>query len=142
MILFLDTSSLIKLYHEEADSEMMDNLVSSATKIYLSELTVLEFRSAIWKKFRTKEITEVIANGLITEFQNDYAEYSWIALDSDLISLAKNLLMTHGGQGLRALDSIQFASALTLKDKNCQFITFDKMLNEIFKKEKLAVVTQ
>ena len=140
MRLYLDTSSLIKLYHEEDDSNKMDNLISSAVEVYLSEIALLEFRSAVWRKCREKEISEDVARGLVAEFQNDYAEYSWVVLDSNTISSAQALLMTYGGQGLRALDSIQLASALTLKGKNCRCVTFDKALNEFFKKENLDVL--
>lgn len=52
MKIFLDTSSLFKLYHEEKGSEELEKLFSQGniTHIYLSELTKVEFTSTIWKK--------------------------------------------------------------------------------------------
>ena len=54
---FLDTSSLIKLYHQEEGSDsIMEALSNDVEEIFLSELAVLEFRSALWKKIRKKEV--------------------------------------------------------------------------------------
>ena len=54
---FLDTSSLIKLYHTEVGSDFVMNAISQDIReIFHSELAILEFRSALWKKMREKEI--------------------------------------------------------------------------------------
>lgn len=54
---FLDTSSLFKLYHREKDSEMIQDYLSrDVEEIFLSDLALLEFRSAVWKKVRKGEL--------------------------------------------------------------------------------------
>ncbi len=54
---FLDTSSLLKLYHNEPGTDtLIATLSQGVENLYLSELAILEFRSAIWKKTRTGEI--------------------------------------------------------------------------------------
>lgn len=60
MKFFLDTSSLIKLYHREEGTTDLENLFSKQeiTEVFLSEISKIEFASTIWKKIRTKEITE------------------------------------------------------------------------------------
>ncbi|KKO20751.1 MAG: type II toxin-antitoxin system VapC family toxin [Candidatus Brocadia sp.] len=69
---FLDTSSLIKLYHQEEGADfVMDALSNDIEEILLSELAVLEFRSALWKKIREKEIEEKVAIEVIQCFQKD-----------------------------------------------------------------------
>ena len=69
---FLDTSSLIKLYHKEERSDSVMNALSNDIReIFLSELAILEFRSALWKKIREKEIKEKTAIEVIKCFQND-----------------------------------------------------------------------
>lgn len=116
---FLDTSSLIKLYHQEDGSDfVMEALINDVEEIFLSELAVLEFRSALWKKIREKEIE----------------------VQSDIVESASHLLMKYGSRGLRTLDSLQFAAALTLKGEHCIFLTSDKLLRGFFEKEKLSVV--
>ncbi len=48
---FLDTSSLVKLYHQEERTDfVMEALSNGIEEVHLSELAVLEFRSALWKK--------------------------------------------------------------------------------------------
>jgi predicted nucleic acid-binding protein len=54
MKIFLDTSSLFKLYHKESGTqEIMDffneNIIEG---IFLADLTEIEFSSVIWKKCR------------------------------------------------------------------------------------------
>lgn len=116
---FLDTSALIKLYHQEEGSEfVVDTLSANIEEIYISEISILEFRSALWKKIRGKEIPEKIAIEVIKCFQNDSDNFRWILLQSDTIRAASDMLTKYGSRGLRTLDSIQLAAALTLKGKN------------------------
>ena len=59
MKIFLDTSSLFKLYHREVGTDELENLFSQVkiTHVFLSEIAKIEFTSTIWKKVRTKQIT-------------------------------------------------------------------------------------
>jgi len=136
---FLDTSSLLKLYHNEPGTEtLMTALSQGIEAIYLSELALLEFRSAILKKNRMGEIDMETANTVIACFQQDYAKFQWIALDNEIIQQAQALLMKYGSAGLRTLDAIQLACALTLKEQsNTCFLSADKLLNSFFKQEGL-----
>lgn len=63
MRIFLDTCALFKLYHFEADTRLFENIFTenTITEVFLSELTKIEFSSTLWKKVRTKEITELQA---------------------------------------------------------------------------------
>ncbi len=138
---FLDTSSLIKLYHQEEGSNfVMDALSNDVEEIFLSELAVLEFRSALWKKIREKEIEEKVAIEVIQCFQKDRDNFQWILLQSDIIESASSLLMKHGSHGLRTLDSLQLATALTLREEKCVFLTSDKLLRTLFVEERLTVL--
>lgn len=138
---FLDTSSLIKLYHEEEGSDfVMEALSNDVEEIYLSELAVLEFRSALWKKMMEKEIDGKTAIEVITCFHNDTDKFQWILLQSDIVKSASHLLMKYGNRGLRTLDSLQLAAALTLKDEESVFLTADKLLEALLKEEKLHVL--
>lgn len=59
MKIFLDTSSLIKLYHTEIGTDDLDKLLdeNSVQEIFLAEIAKIEFSSAVWKKVRTKDLT-------------------------------------------------------------------------------------
>lgn len=138
---FLDSSSLIKLYHQEEGSDLAIKALSSDIReIFLSELAILEFRSALWKKIREKGIEKNAAIEVIKYFQDDAGNFQWILLQSDIVDSASNLLMKYGNRGLRTLDSLQLASALTLRDEECVFLTSDKLLHTLFKEERLRVL--
>ncbi|MEW5802470.1 MAG: type II toxin-antitoxin system VapC family toxin [bacterium] len=137
---FLDTSSLLKLYHHEIGSDAIeDALLSDVEEIFLSDIAILEFRSAIWKKVRKGEINEKVAIEVISYFQDDYHNFQWIKIQFETLEAASKLLMKYGHKGLRTLDSLQLASALTLKNDECIFLTSDNLLKSLFKEESLHV---
>ena len=135
---FLDSSSVIKLYYPEADSDEIERYVDeNINEIYLSELAILEFRSALWRKVRIKEIIEKIAAEAISCFNSDSPNFKWIQLNQIQVQSARNLLMKFGAKGLRTLDSIQFAAALSVKSPNTVFFTADNLLKSFFEEEDL-----
>lgn len=132
---FLDTSSLLKLYHHELGTEeLIAKLASGIEIIYLSELAILEFRSAIWKKARMREIDTETADRMIICFHQDFAKFQWIEINNHIIQQAQHLLMKYGLAGLRTLDAIQLACALTLKGQAI-FLTADKLLESFLQSE-------
>lgn len=87
MKIFLDTSSLFKLYHQETGTEELENvfLKSKITHIYLSEISKVEFTSTVWKKVRTKEISSDQAKLSIEFFESDFEKYNFITANSLII---------------------------------------------------------
>lgn len=51
MKIFLDTSSLFKLYHKETGTTELEDIFSTEkiTTVYLSEIAKIEFASTVWK---------------------------------------------------------------------------------------------
>ena len=93
MTIFLDSSSLLKLYHQEQNTDNLLNLISKGVEsIFLSEIAKIEFCSAIWKKVRTNEINLSKAKEKIAFFQNDFLKYQWIEINEKLINLANYYL--------------------------------------------------
>lgn len=139
MKIFLDTSSLFKLYHKEVDTVELETLFSKAkiTTIFLSEITKIEFASTIWKKVRTKEISELEARTTLDLFESDLKKYTFVATDSIIIEQAKNLISKYGSQGLRSLDSIQLSTSVSLFKQADVFFTADKLLKFLFQSEGL-----
>lgn len=141
MNIFFDTSSLLKLYHRETGTEELLQLFSgNITIVYLSEISKVEFSSAIWKKVRTKELSIDKAKEKINFFVNDFSKYSWIELNNDTVESARLYLDKYGNDGLRSLDAIQLACAVTVKNIADLFITSDNILQAIFKKESLKIL--
>lgn len=142
MNIFLDTSSLVKLYHREADTQVVENVFiqNKITRVFLSEISKIEFASTIWKKVRTKEIAENEAKTVIGLFESDYPKYAFIKADAAIIAQAGVFLSKYGVQGLRTLDSIQLSVAASLVNEANLFITADHLLKTLFTLELLPVL--
>lgn len=142
MNLFFDTSALFKLYHSESGTKELTAFFSSnfIKAIYLSEITSIEFSSAVWKKCRKKEIKQSSAELLIDKFKIDSEKYNFINQSKSCSNLASVLIGKYWNKGLRTLDSLQLASALTFKSDLDVFITSDILLSEIALSENLKVM--
>ena len=116
MKIFLDTSSLFKLYHKEADTREFEQDLSTLTitGIFLSEISKVEFTSAIWKKVRATEITTLEAQITLALFETDFEKYNFVTTDSIILEQARLLASKYGIKGLRTLDSIQLSTCVSL----------------------------
>ncbi|CAN5572822.1 hypothetical protein BH10BAC3_BH10BAC3_16930 [soil metagenome] len=134
MKIFLDTSSLFKLYHREVDTEALEQLFSTVkiTNVFLSEISKIEFTSTVWKKVRMKEITELEAKTTLGLFESDFGKYTFVPADSFIVEQARILTSKYGIQGLRTLDSIQLSTSVALSQQVNIFFTSDNLLKSLF----------
>lgn len=141
MKIFIDTSSLIKLYFREPGTSKLDKIFAEnhLTEIYISEITKIEFFSAIYKKLRTKDLQLQNVNDIINAFITDEHNYSLILIDREIISISQNLIVKYGVQGLRSLDAIQFASAYSVRNTIDLAISDDKLLNTFLLSEGIQI---
>lgn len=141
MKVFLDTSSLFKLYHQEEGTAFLFSLFAQnqIERIYLAEITKIEFDSVVWKKYRKRELDEQKAAKVILAFEKDWPKYVFVGDDLELRLNAKHLVSKHGADGLRTLDSLQLASAIQVKLETDRYFTSDKLLASLFVKEQLPV---
>lgn len=139
MKIFLDTSSLIKLYHNEIGTDILDKIFedNEVGEIFLSDIAKIEFTSAIWKKVRTKDLTSDEATDIINSFCDDYDKYTFIDVNSELLSIARDLVIKYGLKGLRTLDSIQLASIIEVKTGLSFAVTADDLLKSFIKLEEI-----
>lgn len=142
MKIFVDTSSLFKLYHFENNSVELLALFNQndIEAVYLSEITKIEFDSVVWKKFRKGELEESKVIATISNFEKDSTKYSFIKDSKRIKIAAKNLISKYGKEGLRTLDAIRLASVLFVKKECNLFLTSDKLLQNLFKMEALKVM--
>lgn len=134
MNLFLDTSCLVKLYHQETGSADLQTLFSthSVQTVFLSEISKVEFVSTLWKKVRTQELSAAQAMAIGQLFDRDFEKYSFVPVDDALLATASLLIAEYGPQGLRTLDGIQFATCQALRGQADVFLTADKLLQRLF----------
>jgi predicted nucleic acid-binding protein len=137
MNVFLDTSALIKLYHREAGTERLITFLTSPAndiRIIVSDLTRIEFRSAIFRKMRQKEIEPEEAMRVIGIFESDMSRFDVIEIGARHKAIAINLFDVLGPKSLlRSLDALQLATAVSVnyESKIAHFICSDTGLTAI-----------
>jgi predicted nucleic acid-binding protein len=137
MILYLDTSSLVKLYTEEEGSSDVANLVRSSKVTGTSLVAYAEARAAFARRFRENAFTQREYGRLILSFAEDWDNYLIIRVTKELVRLAGGLAEKHG---LRGFDAIHLSSAVTLHkelDTPIIFSCFDEKLEAASQLEEL-----
>jgi predicted nucleic acid-binding protein len=131
---FLDSSALVKRYHQEHGSaEVADLLSKPGNRFFVSRLALVEIHSAFARLVREQALSESDFKSLILRLEADVASglFSVAALSSRRLDSAALLLRTQGlTQSLRTLDAIQLANAQALNNRSrlAAFIAADKKL--------------
>jgi len=129
VILFCDTSALMKLYAQEQHSDWTRQLVLSADSCIVSQITWVEMCAALALKGRTSQLTHVEIDAARQRLRLEWPGYIQLGLDKLLVSAAGELALTFG---LRAYDSLQLASAQRAHSQTGNklvFACFDKQLS-------------
>lgn len=72
---FYDTSGVVKLYHQEAGTAWVERIFNDGNStIVISELSTVEFSSALAKKVRMQEITTEAKEEALRNFRKDCRE--------------------------------------------------------------------
>ena len=68
---FLDTSSLVKIYHRESGTDLVLDIYRGDGKIGISELSKVEFVTTIQRKYREKILDHKVGQIILDKFLND-----------------------------------------------------------------------
>ena len=130
MILFCDTSALVKLYILEDSSREMQTLAGAASAIAVCRIAWAEMMAALARRAREfpkdADAIEVVRKRLRT----DWARYVVVEVTQALVELAGEYADTFA---LRGYDSVQLAAARTLQDmagEEIQFACFDTRMGK------------
>ena len=120
-------------------------MLGGALTMLISRLSVVEVQSAFAGKVRAGVISAGDAAGLRRRFLEDNATgvFRVVALTSDHYDLAGELIERHGpSHGLRTLDSLQLAIALSLHRGSAieNFVAADKVLCKVAEVEGIPVI--
>ena len=139
---YIDTSSLVKIYHNEVGTSRILPIYKSQDTISLSELSRLEFLSTISRKYREQAITDATLEALKMKFQDDLAHRYDVLKFSSLVVEEANASLERFGKtrGLKTLDSLQFAFFTTYCDDATIFICSDTALGQLVKDEGFTVL--
>lgn len=139
MILYLDTSRLIKLYVEEGGSSETERLVGQATLVCTSVVAYPEARSALARLCREGALTPDEHASTKADLEEDWPRYLAIEASGRVWRAAGDLAEKHA---LRGFDSLHLASFLYLVDEGVgepvQFSSFDGRLNSAAQAEIAA----
>lgn len=140
MIVYLDTSDLVKLYVEEIGSEEIKGIILDATVVSTSKVAYAEARSAFARKQKEGGFSIAKLRKIVEDFNRDWESYFIIKITDGLIKIAGDIAEKHL---LRGFDSIHLASAVILKCKiksEVYFSSNDAKLNQAARKEGIIVL--
>lgn len=141
MIVYLDTSSLVKLYFSETGSIAVSRLVETAEVVATSQLAYVEARAAFARKRRERGLTLKDYRTVLQDFDDDWESYFVVDISNALVKLAGHLAEKHG---LRGYDAIHLASALTVHqqaDRPLAFSCTDTRLALAARREGLEIIS-
>lgn len=129
MILYLDTSALVKLYALEPDSDLVKQAVARADQVATSVLAYVEARSAFARKRRMNEIDDTALKRTKRAFDRDWGRINRLPVDPATVRHAAELAEHHR---LRDLDALHLATADLIRTAiraPITFACFDVALN-------------
>ncbi len=129
MILYLDTSAIVKLYAAEPGRAETKRLVAAAQQVTSNVIAYVETRAALARKSRMQQMSEKEFSARKEEFDADWAGFLIVPADAHLVRIAGDLAERFA---LRAYDAVHLASADQLYRETRSpiwFACFDSALN-------------
>jgi predicted nucleic acid-binding protein len=126
LILYLDTSSLVKLYVEETHSTRVRQWVEKSELVATCRIAFPETVSALDRRFRSGDFTRSVYERLLSGFSGDWPHF--VVTDFDEQE-AGRLVRKYG---LRGFDAVHLSSAGMIRggaDLTLSFSSFDEKLN-------------
>ena len=139
MMLYLDTSALVKRYIYESGSELVNNLFSDALSIATGMISRAETAAAFAKAARIGILDREHAWKALQEFRAEWSDYIRLPVSDATVVKGDQLAWE---LNLRGYDSIHLAIALSWEDtlrEEVQLVTFDRQLWEAAQKVGLKV---
>lgn len=135
MTLYLDTSSLVKLYVTESGSGVVHQLVDDANVVATSVVAYPEARAALARLRRDGVLTAAKLKSAKREFDEQWPTYLSLEATDSLCRAAGELAEKYS---LRGLDSIHLASFAEVSRRagidDTRFSSFDGRLNQAAEK--------
>jgi predicted nucleic acid-binding protein len=129
LILYLDTSSLVKLYVDEPGSAEVRGLVEQADVVGASLVAYPEARAALARRRRERSLTAADYRRAKAAFDEDWARLVTLDVSGGLARDAGDLAERHR---LRGFDALHLASYLTFAgafpDEDARFSSADVAL--------------
>ena len=139
MIVYLDTSALVKLYIEEEGTDMVKEITGKADVVATSRISFAEARSALVRCQDEKVISGNNYRQCITNLKSDWEMYLVLDASETVIQIAGELIENYR---IRGFDGIHLASGLVLMrqvNEVVNFMCWDSKLWHAAKKEEFKI---
>ena len=140
MILFCDTSALIKLLIDEPGSDQIHQASQAAVAIAACRITWAEAMAAMARRQREDPVSADAIEQARQRLHQLWTFFSIVEVSQDLVETAGSFA---DGFALRGYDSVQLAAAYTLQRTAAQPLSvacFDRRLNQAAQILKLEVL--
>jgi len=138
VILYLDTSALLKLYVEETGRAAVVAEFERAATVATVRISYAEARSALARHRREGRLDTKSLRRSVELLDGDWGTYTVVDVSEPLVRRAGALAERHG---LRGYDAVQLAAAAELARAGAEvrFACFDERLQRAARREKLRV---
>ncbi len=130
LILYLDSSALVKRYVAEPDSEVVIDAMDSAERRVASRVAYVEVLRAV-------ALAAGSESAAARRFLSEWSSLDVIEIDAQVTASAAQLAID---EGLRTLDALHLASALCLPRSDVVVATWDRRLAAAARTRGLAVL--
>ncbi|MBN1944139.1 MAG: type II toxin-antitoxin system VapC family toxin [Bradymonadales bacterium] len=138
MILFLDTSALVKLYVTEEGSTRVREQLAGCEQAAISRVAYPEARAALARRHREGGVTAEELRTAVEALDRDLGAFVVVEMSQRVAQMAGDLAEKHG---LRGFDAIHLASAIELyllTGSRILFLSHDTRQLEAARQEGMA----
>ncbi len=129
MIAYLDTSSLAKLYIEEAGTPDVRALVAKARVVVTSDVAYPEMRAALARRHRDRSLSRTRFHTAKRAFETDWSSYLAVAVTPALCREAGLLAERYRLRGFDSIHLASFVEILRSGGGSVEFSSYDTALN-------------
>lgn len=139
MILYLDTSALVKRYVYEPYSDDIISRWKSATQIVTSFVAYAETMASLYRKKRESDLTDTVILKTIDSFHHEWKSFIRVEVNDALNGYIDRIVKKYP---LRGFDAIHLASAIVIHERLSEdflFACFDDRLTSAAQLEGLEI---
>jgi len=130
VILYCDTSALVKLYVKEESSDAIRQLAESASAIFVCRIAWAEIMATLARRAREAPANAAVIEAVRQRLRTNWPRYAIVEITQALMELAGDYADTFA---LRGYDSVQLAAARTVQQaagEPLHFACFDTRLRK------------
>lgn len=141
MILYLDTSALVKKYFDEKHSAEVIKAWKSAWGIATSVVAYAELVAAVYRKAAEVRLNKARIDRIVRFFEDDWSSFIIVEIDHRLNQMVHKVIASYS---LRGFDAIHLSSALTIGSavsEDFYFGCYDERLSQAARAEGLRTLS-